>query len=70
MTQSLPSCLVKVLDGEGCSQVNGLQLERMDPSQTLLRRSERRLAAARAQSQHHQQNDDLLLLGRNHITTS
>ena len=68
MTQSLPSCLVhwsaeerrrqlgllvKVLDGEGRGQVNELKPERMDPSQTPLRRSAQ-LAAAKAPSYHHQ----------------
>ena len=45
--------LVKVLDGEGRGQVNELKPERMDPSQTPLRRSER-LAAAKAPTHHHQ----------------
>jgi len=46
--------LVKVLDGEGRWQVNKLKPERMDPSQTPLRRSARR-AAAKAPSHHLQQ---------------
>mmetsp|Transcript_6589 Transcript_6589/g.14095 ORF Transcript_6589/g.14095 Transcript_6589/m.14095 type:complete len:86 (+) Transcript_6589:107-364(+) len=45
--------LVKVLDGEGRGQVNELKPERMDPSQTPLRRSTR-LAAAKAPPHHHQ----------------
>jgi hypothetical protein len=45
--------LVKVLDGEGRGRVNELKPERMDPSQTPLRRSTR-LAAAKAPPHHHQ----------------
>ena len=45
--------LVKVLDGEGRGQVNELKPERMDPSQTPLRRS-KPLAAAKAPPHHHQ----------------
>ena len=46
--------LVKVLDGEGCGQVNELKPERMDSSQTPLRRSARLAAAKKAPPHHHQ----------------
>ena len=45
--------LIKVLDDEGRGRVNELKPERMDPSQTPLRRSTR-LAAAKAPPHHHQ----------------